>query len=336
MLRLIVRRGLIFIPQLIGVTFVTFVLIRLLPGDPATQLAGVNATPENIEAIREQLQLNDSLLSQYAAYVKRLAQGDLGTSLVTFNSVTSDIGQRLPATLELVGLALALALVLAVVTGIFSAMHPESLIGRATYGYGMLAGALPDFFLGLLLSYLLFTVAGVLPSPSGQIDISLAPPDHVTGAYAVDALLTGNLEVLRSAGLHLVLPVATLVLVYAGVVMKQTRAAMERVLETPWMRFAMASGVSHRTIMRYGLRNVLPQVLTVTGAVLLFLIGGAVLVEQVFSWDGLGQYAVQAIQGSDYQAIQGFVLIAATISLVVNLLLDVLYALVDPRIRYAR
>jgi len=336
MLRLVVRRGVIFIPQLLGVTFVTFVLVRLLPGDPATRLAGVNATPANVAAIREQLHLNDSLTSQYAAYVGRLLHGDLGTSLVTFNSVASDIGQRLPATLELVGLALVLALALAVVAGIYSAIHPRSLVGRATFGYGMLAGAIPDFFLGLLLSYFFFTVTGLLPAPSGQIDIGLAPPSHVTGAYAVDALVTGNTDVLGSALLHLVLPVATLVLVYAGVVMKQTRAAMERVLETPWMRFAIASGVSRRTMMRYGLRNVLPQVLTVTGAVLLFLIGGAVLVEQVFSWDGLGQYAVQAIQGNDYQAIQGFVLVAATISLVVNLVIDLLYAFVDPRIRYAR
>jgi peptide/nickel transport system permease protein len=336
MARLIFTRGLFFIPQLVGVTFVTFVLVRLLPGDPATRLAGTNATPENIHAIRDQLKLDDPIFTQFGAYLGRLAHGDLGVSIVTFGPVAHEITNRLPATVELVVLALVCTLAISVTAGIYSAVHPRSLIGRMTHAYSMAAGAVPDFFLGLLLIYFGFTVAGIFPSPTGQLSVGVQPPTHVTGAYAFDALITGNFDALGSSLAHLVLPVATLVLVYTPVMTKQTRTAMERVLETPWMRFAVASGVSRRTTMLYGLRNVTPEILTVSGVVLLFLIGGAVLVEQVFSWGGLGQYAVQSIGSADYQAIQGFVLVAAAISLVVNLVIDLLYAFVDPRIRYAR
>lgn len=336
MAKLALTRGLLFIPQLLGVTFVTFVLVRLLPGDPATRLAGTNATPENIAAIREQLKLNQPIFNQFVGYLERLLHGDLGISTVTFAPVAHEITNRLPATVELVVLALFFTLTISVIGGIYSAMHPRSLIGRLTHGYSMAAGAVPDFFLGLLLIYFGFTVAGIFPSPAGQLTVGVAPPTHITGAYALDALLTGNTAALGSALEHLILPVATLVLVYTPVMTKQTRTAAERVLSTPWVRFAEASGVSRRTLMRYVLRNVTPEILTVSGVILLFLIGGAVLVEQVFSWGGLGQYAVQSIGSADYQAIQGFVLVAATLSLIVNLVIDLLYAYVDPRIRYGR
>lgn len=336
MAKLIFTRGLFFIPQLLGVTFVTFVLVRLLPGDPATRLAGTNATPENIGAIRAQLKLDEPIFTQFAAYVGRLLHGDLGFSIVTFGEVSHEITTRLPATVELIALALVFTLAISLTAGIYSAVHPRSWVGRLTHGYSMAAGAVPDFFLGLILIYFGFTVLGIFPSPAGQLSVGVPPPSHVTGAYAFDALVTGNFKALGSALAHLILPVATLVLVYTPVMTKQTRTAMERVLETPWMRFAIASGVSRRTTMLYGLRNITPEILTVTGVVLLFLIGGAVLVEQVFSWGGLGQYAVQSIRSADYQAIQGFVLVAATISLVVNLVIDLLYAFVDPRIRYGR
>jgi ABC-type dipeptide/oligopeptide/nickel transport system permease component len=336
MAKLIATRALVFIPQLLGITFITFVLVRLLPGDPATRLAGTNATPENIEAIRRQLKLNEPIFTQFFAYVERLLHGDLGISTVTFAPVAHEITTRLPATAELVLLALLVTLAISVTAGIYSAINPHGLLGRLTHGYSMTAGAVPDFLLGLLLIYFGFTVAGVFPSPAGQLAVGVEPPTHVTGAYALDALLTGDTQALGSALAHLVLPVATLVLVYTPVMTKQTRTAAERVVATPWMRFAITSGVSRRTTMRYTLRNVAPEILTVTGVVMLFLIGGAVLVEQVFSWGGLGQYAVQSIGSSDYPAIQGFVLVAATISLVVNLVIDLLYAFIDPRIRYAR
>jgi peptide/nickel transport system permease protein len=336
MKKLVLTRGLLFIPQLLGVVFVTFILVRLLPGDPATRLAGTNATPENIEAIRGQLKLDQPIFTQFGAYLERLLHGDLGISTVTFAPVAHEVTTRLPATAELVLLALLFTLLISLTTGIYSAIHPRSLLGRATRGYSMTAGAVPDFFLGLLLIYFGFTVAGIFPAPAGQLAIGMEPPTHITGAYGLDALLSGNTEALGSAAAHLVAPVATLVLVYTPVMAKQTRTAAERVLATPWMRFAIASGVSRRTMMLYALRNIAPEILTLTGVVLLFLIGGAVLVEQVFSWGGLGQYAVQSIGSSDYQAIQGFVLVAAALSLIVNLVIDLLYAFLDPRIRYAR
>lgn len=331
----LLRRGLIFIPQLIGVTFIVFFLIRLLPGDPAVRLAGAFATEENIERVRHELNLDQGILEQYWGYLKRIAHGDLGDSTFTSNPVLTDLANRLPATFELVGLSLLIGLALAIPLGVYTALSPRGAASRGVFGYGMLSGALPDFWLGLLLIWFFFTLLGIAPAPVGQLDIGMAPPPRVTGMYVVDAALAGDSAKLWSAITHLVLPVATLVFVYFGLVLKMTRAAMDEVLQSPWMRFAIASGVSRRTMMRYGLRNALPPVLTVTGVVFLFLIGGAVLVETVFSWGGLGQYAVQAIQASDYMAIQGFVLVAALFSLAINLLIDVLYSVIDPRVRVA-
>lgn len=334
MRRYLTRRLVIFVPQIIGVTFLVFFLIRLLPGDPAVRLAGLNASPESIEAIRDRLNLNDPIFSQYFAYVGNALQGDLGMSTFTSNPVSTDIADRLPATLELLGLSLVIGLGLAIPLGVLTAMHSRGILSKGVFAYGMLSGALPDFWLGLLLVYLFFTLAGIAPAPVGQLDFNTAPPPDITGMYAVDALVTGNVATFANAAEHLILPVFTLVFVYFGLVLKMTRATMGEILESPWMRFATASGVSRWTIMRYGLRNALPPVLTTVGVVFLFLIGGAVLVEQVFAWGGLGQYAVQAITSSDYAAVQGFVLVAAIIALAVNLLIDALYAVVDPRVRY--
>ena len=320
-------------PQILGVTFLVFVLVRLLPGDPAVRLAGGFATQENIDRVRAELDLDKSVFVQYWTYMGRLVRGDLGTSTFTSNSVASDLASRFPATMQLIGISLILGVALALFLGVYTAVHPNGKVSKGVFGYGMLSGGLPDFWLGLILIYIFFTVLGVAPVPVGQFDITMTAPPKTTGFSTVDSLLAGNFAAFRSAVGHLILPVMTLVFVYFGLVLKTTRSAMDEVLSSPWMRFAIASGISKKKVMRYGLRNVMPPVLTITGVVFLFLIGGAVLVENVFSWGGLGQYAVQALQASDYAAVQGFVLTAALLSLIVNLIIDILYFVVDPRIR---
>lgn len=336
MRRYVIRRLLLFIPQLLGVVFIVFFLIRLLPGDPARQLAGILGTKEHVARLRADLGLDKPLLEQFWIYLGRAVHGDLGRSITTSNPVLTDISHRLPATLELIGISIIIGLALTIPLGLYTAIHKTGLISRGVLFYGLLAGALPDFWLGLLFIYIFFAQLGIAPAPAGQLDIGMAPPDHITGMYPIDALLTANWAVFGSAVAHLALPVATLVLVYFGLIIKMTRASMEQILDSPWMRFAVVSGVSRGTIMRYGLRNSLPPILTIFGVMFLFLIGGAVLVETVFAWGGLGQYSVQAIAGADYQAVQGFVLVAAIFSLALNLVIDLSYGFIDPRIRYAR
>lgn len=335
MWKLVRHRLLLFIPQLLGVSFLVFLMIRMLPGDPAVRLAGLAPTEERIAQIRDRLNLNEPILSQYWAYLKSVAQLDFGSSTVTGNTIAADMAERLPGTITLIGVALVLTMILAVSLGLYTALKPRGLVARSVMVYGMLAGALPDFWLGLLLVFFFYTLAGLAPPPMGQIDLSLQTPPDITGFYLIDSLLSGQFDVFFSAAGHLILPVATLVFVYAAAILKQTRAAMDQVLETPWMRFAIVSGVSQRTILRYGLRNVLPQVLSVAGVMMLVLIGGTVIVEQIYSWGGIGQYAIQAIQTSDYQAIQAFVLITAVFSLTINLVIDLAYAALDPRIKYS-
>lgn len=333
MRKMIQRRLLIFIPQLLGVSFLVFLLIRLLPGDPAVRLAGIAPTEESIQRIRERLNLDESLLSQYWAYLRAVLNADFGQSTVTGNAIAQDFAARLPGTITILLPALVVAFTLAVGLGLYTSLHPRGIVARVTTVYGGLAGALPDFWLGLLFVYFFYTVAGLAPAPIGQVDLGLPLPTSVTGFYSLDALLEGNFEVFYSSVAHAVLPIATLVFVYAGAILKQTRSAMDLLLQTSWMRFAIACGVSRRTILRYGLRNVLPQVLAVTGVMTLLMVGGTVIVEQIFAWGGLGQYAIQAVQASDYQAIQAFVLVIAVFSLVLNLAVDLLYAALDPRIR---
>jgi ABC-type dipeptide/oligopeptide/nickel transport system permease component len=203
---------------------------------------------------------------------------------------------------------------------------------RIVFFYGMLAGSLPDFWIGLLLILVFFYLLGWAPAPLGQLDFAVSTPDHVTGAYAVDALLTGNWEALGSASAQLVLPVLTLVLVYMPLVLKTARSAMEEMLESHFVLQARASGLPRSVQLRYALRNALPPVVTVVGIEFWFLLGGAVLVETIFAWGGLGQYAVESVINSDYAPVQVVVLVTAFFTTLVFLVVDLLYHLLDPRI----
>jgi ABC-type dipeptide/oligopeptide/nickel transport system permease component len=330
----VLRRLLLLVPQVIGVTTVVFILVRLLPGDPAYLIAGSLATPDVIASVREQLGLNRPIWEQYLIYLGNVIRGDLGRSWLTSSPVAQDIVQRFPATLELITLAMVLAFCVALPLGMMTALRPRGIADRAASAYGMLAGAMPDFWWALVLVFVLFGQLQIVPAPIGRIDIALSSPPHVTGMYTIDSLLDRNWEALRSSVAHLALPAFTLAFVYAGPILKMTRATMSQVLLGNFIMYARASGLPNGVVTRYALRSALLPVITMTGITYGYLIGGAVLIEPIFAWGGLGQYAVQAITSSDYMAISGVVLTTTVFSLLVYLAVDLLYLAVDPRIRY--
>lgn len=333
LLRFIGKRLLLLMPQLLGVSLVTFILVRMLPGNPAYVIAGQLATKEQIREVEVRMGLDKPLIVQYLMYVKDLLRGDLGTSWFTSNPVATDLTERFPATLELITLALLISIVLGVSLGVYTALRPKSVMSKGTFFYGLVAGALPDFWVGLLLAFVLYFLLGLLPAPLGRIELAVVTPDRVTGSYLIDSLISGNFEALSSALKHLIMPLVTLVFVYTGNILRMTRSTFEEMMQSGYVHYAKAAGLSEWTVLRYALRNSLPPVLTVVGVMYGYLLGGAVLVETVFSWGGLGQYAVQAIINADYAAMQGFVLVSAVFTMLVYLLVDILYAALDPRIR---
>lgn len=333
LLRYVVRRFLFVIPQLIGITFITFLLIRLIPGDPAYKIAGVAASPETIAEIHRKLGLDKPLLEQYWLYINRVARGDLGASWYTSNPVAVDLWHRLPATLELVTLGLLISLIVMVPLGVVTALRPRGGVSKATFFYGMLAGALPDFWLGLILIFTFYVQLGWAPAPMGRLGIVVTPPEFVTGMYLVDSALALDWRAFKSSLAHLALPLVTLVFVYGGLILKMTQRTMAQTLDSNFIHHARASGLKPNRVIRYAFQNALPPVVTITGVEYVYLLGGAVLVESVFGWGGAGQYAVQSIINSDFEALQGFVLIAAVFSMAVYLVVDILYFAIDPRIK---
>ncbi|MEA2168643.1 MAG: peptide/nickel transport system permease protein [Solirubrobacteraceae bacterium] len=329
----VARRALSAVPQLIGVSFLTFLIVRLLPADPAVSILGPYATPEGIARITERYGLDKSIPSQYLDYMQRVFQGDLGTSWVTSTSVASDLARRLPATLELTSLSLIIAAAIAIPLGSRVAAGGGRRWRRIANGYGLLAGALPEFWIGVVLVYLLYVkwqVPGIA-APSGQYDVGLGTPIKITGMVAVDSLVVGDWEMLRSSLGHLILPVTTLVIVLVGPILKVTMATTSAVYRSDYIWYMRAAGYPERVIRRRAMRNALPVVATLGATLYAYLLGGAVLVEKIFSWGGGGQYALDAVQHADLMAIQGFVVVAAAFTVLVYLVFDVILAALDPR-----
>lgn len=326
------KRMLFVIPQLFGIILVSFLLVKSIPGDPAVLMLGPTATPDAIASLRSQLGLEEPLYVQFGIYVQNLLQGDLGTSWQTTRPVLEDLILRFPATLELVTLSLLLAIIVGVSLGVFAARRPNGWVARVADFYGLSAGAIPDFWFALVLIFIFYTLLGWAPAPLGRMDMIVFPPPQVTGAYTIDSLIAGDLQAFRSALSHLVLPVLTLGLLNAGPILKMTQATMERMLESDFSRYEVLSGVPQRLVVRHALRNALPSIVTIISVLYGFLIGGAVLVEIVFSWGGAGQYAVQGVLNSDIYPVLGFVLFSAIFSLIVYILVDLIYVMLDPRI----
>ncbi|MCE7027712.1 ABC transporter permease [Jiella avicenniae] len=323
------------LPTIFGVIVISFLLTRALPGDPAAYFAGPTATPESISEIRRSLGLDRSLPVQFVGYLQDLAAGDLGRSISTGQSVLSDLLTRLPASLELTFLALFMSLVVAIPAGILAATRPDGIIDQATRFLVTAGVSLPTFFTGLLLLFIFYFKLGWAPSPLGRLDILYLPPPAVTGFYLVDSLIAGDIETFRASLAQLLLPSITLALFTMAPIARMTRASMIAALGSEYIRTARAAGLSRRTVLFvYALRNALLPVVTTLGMVFSFALGANVLVEKVFAWPGIGSYAVDALISSDYAAVQGFVLTMALLFVTLNLVIDILYTLLDPRIAH--
>ena len=333
LLKFIAKRVLIFIPQLFVVLLVTFLLIRLIPGSPAEAMAGSFATDEVVAAIEEKMGLDKPLFTQFVMYVEDLFHGDMGTSWYTSNPVTKDIAQRFPATLELITYSLLLAVIIGVFFGLATSFRPNSIGARLGKGYSLLAGAMPEFWIALLLIFAFYVTWDIAPAPLGRISLSISPPKTITGMYTIDALLTGNMRAFKSAASQLVLPVVTLGLCYSGPIMKMTRTIMSDVVNANYVWYARACGLSTKKVNRYVIRNGLTPVVTFIGVQYGYLFGAATLIEQIFGWGGIGQYAVSAVTNKDYAAIQGFMLVAALFCMIIYLVVDIIYYIIDPRSR---
>lgn len=316
-----------------AITTLVFFLLRLLPGDPAYLLAGANPSPTQIAAIRQSLKLNKPIWSQYSVYLTNFIRGDWGHSINTSNPVLVDLRDRFPATLELITFGILIGFLITVPWAAWSSFHPHNPLARLGSLYGKLAGAVPDFWLGILLILIFYTWLRIAPDPVGRLDLLDSPPNRVTGMYTIDAILAGQWTLAASALRHLFLPAAALSIVYCASFYRQTRVAMDRELRTNRVLFARACGLHNRQIRRQALRNSIPPVLALVGNTYGYMMGGAVLIESVFSWGGMGQYAVQGVQSSDYFAISGVVLAASLFTLLVYLFVDVLNGILDPRIR---
>ncbi len=335
MIRLIAMRLASAVPNLIGVVVITFLLTRMLPGDPAAYFAGPAATAESINEIRHKLGLDRDMAAQFVGYVGDLAHGDLGRSLTSGQPVIADLVNRLPASLELTAIALVLALVVGIALGVAAALRPGGVMDVVCSLVSMIGQAMPTFFLGLLLIFVFYYLLDWTSAPLGRLDVTIAPPPRISGFLLLDSLLAGNLAVFAAAAGQLVLPATTLALFGVGPVSRMTRASLLEVLASDFVRTARAAGLKSRTVLwTYAFHNAAVPIVITAGMVFSFLLGANVLVEKVFGWPGVGAYAIEAVLASDFAPVQGFVLLMAALYIVVNLALDVVTTLLDPGVSH--
>lgn len=329
----IVQRLLESILVVFIVSVLVFSLIHLIPGDPALSLLGERATEENLEEIRERLGLNEPLPVQYGIWLGNVLQGDLGTTVRGGLDVSTEVGKRFPATVELAMTALVLAVVLGVPIGIVSALNRNTWIDTFSMMGALLGVSIPIFVLGLLLIFVFGVQLGWF-NFVGRIsnDIEL---ERVTGLLLLDSILAGNGEAFRDVLNHLVLPAITLMTIPLSIIARITRSTMLDVLNQDYMRTARAKGLAKgAVIMRHALRNALLPVITIVGLQLGALLSGAVLTETIFSWPGIGKWLFDSIIARDYPIVQSVTLLIAVIYIGANLLVDILYTFVDPRVRF--
>lgn len=334
MVEYVAKRLLLLVVTMVGVLTLTFFLSHVVPGDPARLAAGVRAKPEQVQALRERLNLDRPILVQYGLYLSGVFHGDLGTSIRTRKPVMQDLLDYFPATVELTALAMLMCIVLGIPLGVLSAVKQESPVDHLSRVTSIAAVSMPPFWLGLLLQLLFYRILGALPA-SGRLDPFLSPPDHATGLYVLDSLMSGNWAALGSSLAHVILPAVALAAGSLAVVTRMTRSSLLEVISQDYVRTARSKGVSERVvILKHALRNALMPIVTVIGLQIGVLLAGAVLTEVVFSWPGIGLYAVQSIVFVDFQSILGVTLVSALVYSIANLGVDLLYAVIDPRIHY--
>ncbi|HEY9908434.1 MAG TPA: ABC transporter permease [Thermosynechococcaceae cyanobacterium] len=328
------KRLLSLFPVLLGITLLVFAFLHLIPGDPAVVLGGERATPDQIAALREKLGLNQSLPVQYFTFLASLLRLDLGTSIISGVPIADELRVRFPATLELSLAAMAIALLVGIPAGVLAAVRKNGWLDNLTMTGSLLGVSLPVYWLGLLLIYLFAVNLRWLP-PSGRIStdvgFSFRP---LTGFYVLDAVLQGNLLALGDVLTHLILPAVTLSTIPLAIVARITRSAMLETLSQDYIRTARAKGVpERRVVFQHALKNALLPVVTIAGLQFGTLLGGAILTETIFAWSGIGSWIYEGILARDYPVVQGGVIFVAVTFVLLNLLVDVSYGFIDPRIQ---
>jgi peptide/nickel transport system permease protein len=331
MLGFIIRRSLTIIPTLLGVSIVVFLLLSITPGDPAELLLGERATVESLEVMREYLGLNEPLHVQYGLFLKRLIKLDLGETIWTRQKVIVEIKERFPATIELSLAALFLACLFGVTLGIVSASRQYSIFDYLSMVGSLIGVSMPVFWLGLMLMLVFSLHLGWLPV-SGRIGVN-TELEVITNFYVLDAIITRNWKAFWDVLQHLALPAIALSTIPMAIIARMTRSSMLEVLRQDYIKTARAKGLSEtKVVLKHALRNSLIPVVTVIGLQFGILLGGAILTEHVFSWPGVGKWIYEGVVKRDYMVIQGGTMLVATVFVVVNTLVDILYAVINPRI----
>jgi len=334
-LRYTLRRLLLVVPVLLAALFLTFALTRIVPGNPIDRVAGPYISDEQRAEMKHEAYLDRPFYTQFALYIRDLAHGQMGVSYTTAQDVSKDLRQRFPASFELVTYAMLLAIVFAIPLGIAAAIKKDSWADHGARVLSVSGVSMPIFWLGLMLLYFFFFKLDWFPGPVGRTGSATTSFDSITGIYTLDSLLKGDFDMLWASIRALVLPCLTLAFVAMAPIARFTRSSMAEVLESDYIRTARSLGLPFRVVvLRLGLKNALIPILTIVAAVYGYALGGEVLVEIIYNWPGLGQYSYNAILGSDFPAIQGFVLLVTFLYLMIYLVLDVLTAIIDPRVKY--
>ncbi len=334
--RYILTRIGLTLPMVFILGTLVFFIMHILPGDPVTSALGPKGTPEMVERIRENLGLNEPLIVQYGVFLRNMVTLDFGNSLVGgHRPVIDEMSERFPATLELVIPASILALFIGVIGGTFAAAKRKSARDYGLRIYSVVIYSLPIFWFGLMLQLLFGVFLNWLPI-SGRIDPVIGTSlEHVTNLYFIDALISGNWPALSSVAIHLVLPTFTLGLILSGVFVRMTRINVIETLQTDYIAAARARGIrEHVVIYKHALQNAMIPVITLIGLQVAILLAGAVLTETIFSWPGMGSYLVQRISARDYTAVQSVITMFALLVAVISLAVDIIYSMLDPRVRY--
>jgi ABC-type dipeptide/oligopeptide/nickel transport system permease component len=334
MVKYIIKRLLMLIPVLLGVSLFVFIIMHVFTGDPASLILGEHGTKAQMEALRQEMGLKDPIYVQFGRFLWQLLHGDLGRSLMTKRPVIDDLLSQFPATIELAFFSLAIASVVGIVIGVISAVKRYSFFDYVSMIGALLGVSMPIFWLGLILIIIFSVNLHWLPV-AGRVDIGMEPT-AITHFYLVDSILTGNWDAFWSALRHLILPGIALAAYSMAIIARMTRSTMLEVVKQDYIRTAHAKGLDERTVVfHHALKNALIPIVTVIGLQFGFLLGGAVLTETVFSWPGIGSLTTNAILASDFPLVQGSVILVAVVFVIVNLLVDLFYAYLDPRIHYS-
>ncbi len=333
--RYIAKRLLNLLPVILGITLLVFAFLHLIPGDPAITMLGDRATPQQVEALRERMGLNQPLPLQYFKFLWDLIRLDFGTSIITGVPIAEEIRIRWPATFELSVAAMLVASILGIPAGVLAAVRKNSFVDNLTMSGSLLGVSLPVYWLGLLLIYLFAVNLNWLP-PSGRLSIDAGFAfKPITGFYVLDALLRFDFKALQDVLVHLILPALTLGTIPLAILARITRSAMLEVLSQDYIRTARAKGLLERwVIFKHALKNALLPVVTIIGLQFGTLLGGAILTETIFSWPGIGSWIYEGILNRDYPVVQGGVVFVAVAFVLINLIVDLSYAFLDPRIQY--